>query len=1267
MHADVAKDILVDKSWWPGSGYQIDAELTNIGNTAFTAALFIVPDLEPQLSPFSYRAAWDDTEKVYWVLRRGSQESVDYDNTILTPAGGGAMLKDRSSLPSRHMGAMIPEVKPKFGTPKKADSNGSATEDLRDTSASVDSPLSIVGEGSEMEKCSTLPPAPLHPFDTLKGKSSHKFPELKHTEHDRWRLEVTLHLEGQASKANEKGKTRLTTLIGNLGLDAAGADNNHKVQQPLTAEEVDCILIDSRRRRISNEPEDIQTAAPEQLVSDQLPSHGDGGTLEDPEAETPDEHSYTPSEIAEEAKAAGVCHHRNLLGLGADSKNETLPQTSAWAFFVEKRKFYQGRQHIEPHSRSAILKTQAWKKVDPFLLKADSNLTNAIDSGALHGTRAERALTGRVDVVHTLEGWWRWDEYGMDDVAPLVPDQITPGNVVCCNLWNGTQPWLHPLIPYDMRQEDETSEPGSTGPCEGYRPPGRSPLVMMASIDGEQSGLDDFIEGNAEHEITHRVMSLGTDAYQGEWQALGKDTKMVGDPVDSDKLHGEEGGDHSTDNAQQSSRVWSTSTASTEAHNPVFDDSKSIHSSATSNSGSNSTEKDGEMSIEDIVSVESVSEDDFQSDSGDDVTSEADAYEEDIHPGDLDDLHDLQNLTLDTIVSWQHPGLISCVTERSASDDDINSDGLGSHVALQDFYDRSHEDIVPAISHRDETDVEGISGSSEDEDMIDMDPPSTPLRHLIRPGAPTPGRARRAYLDMELNLSPSPVKLSRARVNPIESQVFEGFEDWELDEPRKNPFAIDEDPFVDAASPPSVLITAQKDEASSEYALMIPLMAADGEEFPADDVDGASVAGDMPSPTLASQADHDQLLGDVDTYNTKGIEEVQGDIQDKNSPISYEATEAADTMPEDEDDLSNPDTPILDKGKGKERDTDCPALPSPDPIDGVVKSPQPPVDPPPFADTKFAWPICTDEYIDRLDLMTDDKKIGEDSEAEEERLALKQKKKQKKEEARTERKRARQVRRDQQQREQREATIYLKWEGIKTRDFAQEHLEHIQTLVQLEYLQKPLMERTSLYTIALCKELREILEDARLADEEIHDTSARQVVCSIFSNLWDRAHTTIPATVSNNTNGEITYQYPKAVEVCNMLADYMNTSKNVTTGKLIASAETPAPEPIEHQTEQKASSLSQKPRTTTNEAAKQPELDSETQSFLANPPLHYVVAAGAVAATRIGVNLGVRASLFGPRLGWKMSKKTIGLGVKGVGFGFGVGRRLVPGVLTPGA
>ena len=99
----------------------------------------------------------------------------------------------------------------------------------------------------------------------------------------------------------------------------------------------------------------------------------------------------------------------------------------------------------------------------------------------------------------------------------------------------------------------------------------------------------------------------------------------------------------------------------------------------------------------------------------DDVTSEADAYEEDIHPGDLDDLHDLQNLTLDTIVSWQHPGLISCVTERSASDDDINSDGLGSHVALQDFYDRSHEDIVARqFPIDDETDVEGISGSSED-------------------------------------------------------------------------------------------------------------------------------------------------------------------------------------------------------------------------------------------------------------------------------------------------------------------------------------------------------------------------------------------------------------------------------------------------------------------------------------------------------------------------------------------------------------------------
>ena len=1161
------------------------------------------------------------------------------------------------------MGAMIPEAKPKSRTHKNPSSDNSATGDIQNTSTSFDSPTSIVGEGSGKEQCSTPPSAPLYPVDMLHSKSFHRFLKSKTTEHDRWRLEVTLHLEGQASKAKDKGKTRLATLIGNLGLDAAEAVNNHKTQQPLTAEEVDCILNDLQRRRIFNDPEDIRSAPPEQLVSDQLPSHGGGGALEDSEAETPDEDSYTPAEIAEEAKAAGVCHHRNLLGFGVDSKNETLPQTAAWAFFVEKRKFYQGRQHIEPHSRSAILKTQAWKRVDPFLLQADANLTNAIDSGALYGTGAEKALTGRVDVVHTLEGWWRWDKYGMDDVAPLVPDQLTPGNIVCCNLWNGTQPWLYPLIPYDMRQEDGTNEPGSAGPCEGYRPPGRSPLVMMASIDGEQSGLDDFIEGNSEHEVTHRVRSLRTDVYQGEWQALGKDTEVVG--MDSDTLHSEEGDNYLTNNAQQNSRVCSTSTASTEAHNPVFDDGKSIHSSATSQYGGKGVEKDDEMSMEDMLSIESVSEDDFlydfQSDSADDVTSEADAFEEDIN---MHDLHDLQNLALDIIISWQHPEFTSCLTERTASDDDIDIDEADGDIALQASNDQSHEDIVPPISYDEDTNVEEATGISEDEDMADVDPPSTPLRDLVRPGAPTPGRARHAYLDMVFTPSPSPVKESRTRIDSIENQLFEGFEDWELDEPRKNPFGVDEDPFVDANNPSSVLATAQEDGASSDYTLVIPSMEADGEESPADDIDDASIAGGMPTPKIASPVDNDRVSGDHDTHRTKEVEEVQDFIEDKDSSISYETTEAADTTPEDEDSLFDPDTPILDKGKGKERDTDYPALPAPEPIDEVVESPQPPVDPPPFADTKFAWPVCTDEYIGSLDVMAIDKKINEDSEAEEERIALKKRKKQKKEEARAERKRARQAWRKQHQREQLEATIYLKWEGIKTRDFAQEHLEHVQHMGQLEYLRKPLMERTSLYTIALCKELRSILEDARLADDEIHGTSARQVVRSMFLNLWDRAHSSIPATVGNKTNGEITYRYPKAVEVCGMVAGYVNTCNKVTPGKLITSAEIPAPEPIEHQDENNASPPPHK--LTHNKTAKQPKLDPEMQAFLANPPLPYVVAAGAVAATKISVHLGVRASLFGPRLGWKVGKKTIGLGVKGVGFGFNVGKRLVPGVLISG-
>lgn len=216
-------------------------------------------------------------------------------------------------------------------------------------------------------------------------------------------------------------------------------------------------------------------------------------------------------------------HHRNLLGQPVDSKHQTLPQTSAWAFFAEKVKYKSNPARIDPCSRKAVVRAQAWKWIDPFISAPNPNLMGAVNCGHLRGTAAENELTGAIDVVHSYEGWWPEDFYDMDDIKPLYPHHAND-NAICH--YDGGQPWLVPMFPHLVGRED--GRMGSYGPCHAFfQYPGASPLQMIASTDGQRSGLENFVSKNPGHEVSCRIKSQGADLYQKERQALSVDRKDI--------------------------------------------------------------------------------------------------------------------------------------------------------------------------------------------------------------------------------------------------------------------------------------------------------------------------------------------------------------------------------------------------------------------------------------------------------------------------------------------------------------------------------------------------------------------------------------------------------------------------------------------------------------------------------------------------------------------------------------------------------------------
>ena len=182
-------------------------------------------------------------------------------------------------------------------------------------------------------------------------------------------------------------------------------------------------------------------------------------------------------------------------------------------------------------------------------------------------------------MVHSHEGWWPEDFYDMDDVKPLCHPYQTHDYYVFD--YNGCQPWLVPMLPHRVCPKD--SELSFCGPqYENIQYPGASPLQIVASIDGQQSGLDDFVRKNPDHEIAIRVMAHGADLYREGWQALADDREInLIDDATSKKI---EGGVPSSSYEQtlQRLRVTSMSTESTNERSPVFEDPGSPQSTATS-------------------------------------------------------------------------------------------------------------------------------------------------------------------------------------------------------------------------------------------------------------------------------------------------------------------------------------------------------------------------------------------------------------------------------------------------------------------------------------------------------------------------------------------------------------------------------------------------------------------------------------------------------------------------------------------------------------
>ena len=378
-------------------GNQVDAELRNVGNTSYTAASFIVPETKPLFSPFSYRVAWDNIENLYWVLLRGSPHSIDFEKFIGVPINHDAS-SSQMTTQGQHGRATDAEVEApshdahelngsdmSHGDKEISLDKASAFDatDIDDVAITLLQPAEAALEDlgyhrvkkgdNQMEHTQNseiLISSPSSAVDATRV-DLHGFPESREYTDELLRLHSTIDLQHPGSgDLYEHSKS----LIENLSLDDSHLPEYFPHQGSMSDVEVAYVIMDPDDRRRLDEANATITnfrVSHGETISALQSKRPDGFEwLKDYDADPRKRKDWAGLDTVFEAQSqwqVPVIHHKNLLGRPVESKHQTLPQTSAWAYFAEKARHYFSCTQPNPFSCKAVTRAQAWKWIDPFI------------------------------------------------------------------------------------------------------------------------------------------------------------------------------------------------------------------------------------------------------------------------------------------------------------------------------------------------------------------------------------------------------------------------------------------------------------------------------------------------------------------------------------------------------------------------------------------------------------------------------------------------------------------------------------------------------------------------------------------------------------------------------------------------------------------------------------------------------------------------------------------------------------------------------------
>ena len=568
---------------------------------------------------------------MYWVLLRGSQQSIDFESSVTISTTEDSASADQpprqtSNQNVDHQGSEESEESPSSGNDSKIQDKGnsenvdcsSMVAGVVDTShcqnedhhegglSTVRASSDDFNQDGELPQAASYIKEPkeslelMNPGDYLDRSNMEisydtssalpngcvrNYPDFAIDHSDLIRLHGIIDLELHVHRKTER-IPKSAIMREYLGLDLVDTPENLELQHRIPENDVEYIMMEPNDRKPIDEYKASKKRRRELVLASKNCRPDGFEWLKDFDADPRKRTDWVDFDLIEQVPCEGTFHHRNILSRGVGSKHQTVPQISASVFFTEKARYDSGYRRPDPCSHQAVVTAQAWKWVDAFAWSSElphPRTLELINSGELTGTALEVELTGCIEVVHSYEGWWLDDHYDMDDVPPLCPDQV--GNSPIC-FFHGSdkQAWLYPFFPYNLTAEDSRVTAHGTR-CVTMRLPGTSPLRLMANINGEQSGLDDFVSQNSDHNIAQRIKAFGTELYQKEWQDLRFTTRVAEDDQVSSMSDFDEEIRASHDEAAHRIRIVSDSTNSTSATSPIFEELGATVSPDTSEDG----------------------------------------------------------------------------------------------------------------------------------------------------------------------------------------------------------------------------------------------------------------------------------------------------------------------------------------------------------------------------------------------------------------------------------------------------------------------------------------------------------------------------------------------------------------------------------------------------------------------------------------------------------------------------------------------------------